>query len=73
MKLLLTLALFLASVMTTLVPTVSFAVDRTISANCRSGAPASYSRPAAYCDVIASNDSLLTPSDNPPPEVPPAE
>lgn len=51
-------AVLLASAMAAFAPSASFAVDNTISASCRPGAPASYSRPAAYCDIIASNKSL---------------
>lgn len=68
MKRLAALLLLASAVAAAAAPSVSFAVDPTISASCRPGAPASYSRPAAYCDIIASNDSLFTPSNNPPPE-----
>ena len=38
--------------------TPSLAVDPTISALCRDGAPEAYSRPGGVCEIIASNKSL---------------
>lgn len=37
------------------------AVDNSISALCRPGAPEAYSRPGGYCEIIASNKSLMPP------------
>jgi hypothetical protein len=47
-----------ASSFLTVTPTL--AVDPTISAHCRPGAPAVYSRPGGFCDAVANNHSLAS-------------
>lgn len=66
MKVLAAVVLALSMMGTFATPT--FAVDSSISALCRDGAPEAYSRPGGYCDQIADNKSLLdTKSKNCPP------
>ena len=49
----------LAVIGMTMIATPTFAVDNSISALCRAGAPEAYSRPGGYCEQVASNKSLL--------------
>ena len=39
-----------------------FAVDNSISALCRAGAPEAYSRPGGFCEAVANNKSMVTKS-----------
>jgi len=39
----------------------SLAVDNSISALCRAGAPESYSRPGGFCEAVANNKTMLPP------------
>lgn len=77
MKLLTAILLAVATLL--FAPTLSLAVDPTISAHCRPGAPEVYSRPGGFCEQLARTDSLADSSnrtcpagyevnDNPPPD-----
>ena len=48
----------------------ALAVDNSITAHCREGAPDSYSRPGGFCEAVANNKSLVSGplgGSNPPP------
>ena len=62
MKLLIAMLLTAATLL--FAPTMTLAVDNTITANCRAGAPEAFSRPGGFCAQVASNKSLADTTDH---------